>query len=95
MSQLWLNCMLHSGLKVEQHRQKRTAFFLEIDREIEGNVFAVAKTGTSDPATLAVYLMTLDTNQLEALLDEGGFILLILKEYHIRTQALPPCSIFV
>eukprot|EP00904_Undaria_pinnatifida_P001847 jgi/Undpi1/11663/HiC_scaffold_36.g13958.m1 len=55
--------------KVERHRQRRAAFFSELERESEGDARAMAMEGTSDPARLAVNMMAHDTHRLQAILD--------------------------
>ena len=57
--------------KVEQHRENRAVFFSRLDAQTEGDVRAVKKFGTSDPAQLAVTVLDYDAKQLLALLAEG------------------------
>lgn len=63
----------HPRMKVEQHRQRRAAFFSKIDEQAEGDARAVLKMGTSDPAKLAVAMLDYDPKQLLSLLSEGEF----------------------
>lgn len=60
-------------MKVEQHRQRRAAFFSNIDKQTAGDARAVLSVGTSDPAKLAVAMLDYDPKQLLALLGEGKF----------------------
>lgn len=60
-------------MKVEQHRQRRAAFFSKIDEQTAGDARAVLNVGTSDPAKLAVAMMDYDPKQLLALLGAGKF----------------------
>lgn len=60
-------------MKVEQHRQRRAAFFSKIDEQAAGDARAVLNVGTSDPAKLAVAMMDYAPKQLLALLGESKF----------------------